>query len=259
MYWIKRFALLTLLAIGLSGCAGMANVMVSDVIAATIRPSFENDKVYMEYIDNAEFLEFILESNIVEGLKREDVIYVDNILVDDAIPRWSTKLILAKNAYYEITSEHRRYGTNHKLDLEKLKKIYLHTNDGKNLDNLDKIYFPDLANENNDKPKEPRWTIPVYTYDYVTPEYILKTEIRSGDCFWCPCRDGKAYSSCDKLYSIEERRGEVKWYQRKSYYSWMGIPHRYNDIHKIKAIIDERVAYFLSLENNQTNATSVDQ
>jgi hypothetical protein len=256
MYWIKRFALLILLAIGLSGCS----TLYIGIAGELTTPNTTKGKVYMEHIDNDEFIEFVLENNIIEGLKREDVIYADNILDGNGRnPRWSTKLILANDAFYEVKSEHRLYWLNHELDLEKLKKIYLHTKDGKNLGNLDKIYFPNFANENNNKPKEPHWTIPVYTYRYVTPEYILKTEIRSGDCFLCFCGRSKAYSSCGELYSIYERRGEVKWYQRKSYYNWMGIPHRYNDIHKIKAIIDERVAYFLSLENNQTNTISDDQ
>ncbi|MDR3163315.1 MAG: hypothetical protein LBT81_05620 [Helicobacteraceae bacterium] len=153
MYWIKRFAFLILLAIGLGGCA--------IGIKASIRPDPTKGKVYMEYIDNNEFLEFVLENNIIEGLKREDVIYVDNILntSDVEYPPLSNKLILAKDAFYEVESEHRLYwlSRNQRLDLEKLKDIYIYmvTNGGTALDNLDKASFPDFADKTSDKPKEP--------------------------------------------------------------------------------------------------------
>jgi hypothetical protein len=237
MYCLKGACAFLLLAFGLSGCAGIGR----GIWGSIVEPDREKGPVYLEQIDNNEFLEFVLENNIVEGLKREDVIYVDNILMFGRLE--SGKLILTKDAFYRIwADEDIGIWPNYKVDLDRLRKEYMRTRGEKNY-----IY----------------WPRPIHKDYYVTSEYIIKTEINSDDKFFYDFCN-KAYISCERLQVIGEARGDVKWYQllykSKQWHFLKNIYHRrFNDIHKIKAVIDERVAYFLSLENNQTNATSADQ
>jgi hypothetical protein len=247
MYWIKRFALLTLLAIGLSGCA--------ELVGRTIRvyalhPTSDEGPVYMEQIDNDEFLEFVLDNNIVEGLKREDVIYVDNVFRPSSYNSTAGKLILANNNLYEIRTRSIGDWPNYKINLDRLRKEYMRSRKVS-------VVLDPFVHVKDDKDSEKNdiyWTIPIYKYYYVTPKDIIRTEIDFEEKY-DTCKTSKAYKSCERLQVVIDSREKAKPYQ----FIFRDIRHRYNDIHKIKAIIDERVAYFLSLENNQTNATSVDQ
>jgi hypothetical protein len=221
MYCLKGVCVSLLLAFILSGCAQIGAGITNQLRA----PDPRDGPVYLEQIDNDEFLEFVLEENIIEGLKRENVIYVDNIY--DARFR-SNKVILAKDAFYNVYAEYIGLWPNYKVDIERLRKTY-HS------------WFT-------------RNTIHAYKYYYVTPKYLYKAEIELNDSFFFNyCKQSIHYNSCEELFLVIEYRGDRKWYRSKRTYWWDYIPHRYNDIYKIKAVIDERVAYFLSLENNQTN------
>jgi hypothetical protein len=85
----------------------------------------------------------------------------------------------------------------------------------------------------------------------------LRAEITTSDSSFC--KKDKSFIDCDILRIYTEIRKPYvdKWYNPNSVNYFPEVPHCYNDIHKIKAIIDERVAYFLSLENNQTNTMGV--
>jgi hypothetical protein len=214
----------------LGGCAGADLGHAIDQLRA---PDPKEGPVYLEQIDNDAFLDFVLDNNIIEGLRRDDVIYADNIY--GAVRFGSSKVILAKDAFYSFAITRVGLWPNYKVDIDRLRKTY----------------HSWLARYHS---------ILIYKRYYVTPEYVYKVEIRPEDSFFYDyCKQSVYYNSCEALSLIEERRGEAKWYQKKRIYNWRHIPHRYNDIYKIKAVIDERVAYFLSLENNQTNTTSADQ
>jgi hypothetical protein len=232
MQWIKNIYAGLFLTAFLSGCSSITHAVGDEIFT----PSLGKGAIFMENIDNDEFLNFVLENNIIDGLKREDVIYVDNALTSNTRnPLSSSKLILAKEAFYEIESVRikSRYWQDRTLDIAALKKEYQILKSG----NTAKTY----------------WTIPIYKRYYITPRYTTKAEIRLEDFFLNYCGRSEAYSSCETLYLLEEARSERQWHHKKRWYRWEEVPHRFNDIYKIKAVFDERIAYFLSLENNQTN------
>ncbi|GHV04015.1 hypothetical protein AGMMS50229_04450 [Campylobacterota bacterium] len=176
-------------------------------------------KIGLENIDNNEFLDYVLEHNQIKGLKREDVLYVGNAIdadMDGIVDRLrSCKLILTNDSIYRITSK------------ATLMKEYS--------------------------------SFRFYSYIegdiYVDKSGLWKAEIQTIKADYCNNR--AVFDSCDAL-DLRFEFYDPKWYQLSSLRvcggSYKLIPHRFNDIYKIKEIVDERVAYFLALEQaEQTN------
>lgn len=191
---IKVYLLGLILSIVFVGCYGAVAGNIAE--STGILPNPDDGKVYLEKLDNDEFLEYILEKKLINNLTKRSVIYIDNAYVGGAN---SSKLVFSKEFMYRIITG---------KEYEDIKKYELGTN------------------------------IFVSKFKYYEKEAYLHTEI------------GNSFSS--KELFIFKLKLYPKWYEKKKKYL-MGIKSRYNNIHKIKEIIDERVAYFKSLENNETN------
>jgi len=177
MYWIKKSLLFSFILVVFNGCNGGVGYTMAKSMGYLPNP--EKGKVYLEKFDNDIFLEYILEHKFIKGLKKKDVIYIDNSL---GRPN-STKIILTKKFIYKVLTF-------------------------KNYKILDQYDFK------ND--------MILSKYKYVTKHTFLKTKLDENTLY---------------IY-IRDKKG--KWYLPKK---WFSIGSRYNNIHKIKEIIDERVAY----------------
>lgn len=174
MFWIKKSLFTILLSVIFSGCG------YNEMVALGLVPDPSKGKVYLERFENDEFLDYIIERNYIEGLKKEDVIYMDQYLSGHKI----SKLIFTKTNWYTISTP---------FDNETLREYR-------------RIQFN------------------LFKSTYATKEFVLKTEIRKNKLF------------IKKHYNL-------KWYELRLPMR-MSILSRYNDIHKIKEVIDERVEYY---------------
>lgn len=173
----------------------------------------KEDRLYLENIDNDEFLDYVLEHNLVDGLKREEVSYVDNWVSDTKHMRASFKIILTKDGYYVIGSAASTLQGFRERRVAFCKKYEQYCN---------------------------------VKYKYVTPDKITSTHIKKGTS--APCEGVNSYAKCDELWIITTKRKREWWDLKPSREE--RVRSRYNDIYKIKSIIDERVAYWLAEEEN---------
>jgi len=179
MYWIKKSLLVSFIFIIFNGCYGGVGYTIAKHTGLVANP--DEGKVYLEKFDNDIFLEYILNKNYINGLRKEDVIYVDNVLAGVN----SSKLIFTKNYLYEIFS-----GLNYK----------------------------------NIKNYELNKSISITKEVYITQNTFLITKDKG-----------------DRLYVYRVKKN-TKWYE-KTKKMYLVISSRYNNIKKIKQVIDERVAF----------------
>ncbi|GHV04011.1 hypothetical protein AGMMS50229_04440 [Campylobacterota bacterium] len=217
----------------------MANIVVAEAIGnyynTTQARNHFSDKFMMEKIDNYQFLDCILSDNFY-GLQKEDILHIDNATIVElyASNITSAKIILAKNFVYLFSAN---YDDINKLNCDTI--------------NETKKLFR-LANRHNIRDFETplHRKRDYYSTPYVTQDEIVGVDISDIDTDKL-CKKFAPDYQCGRLNFFFEKRGDVS-------FAWLGgskkrvmykILHHYNDIYKIKEIVDERVAYWLAKEN----------
>lgn len=185
MYYIKKVCLICSLLVFFNGCTGQ---IVGELVTNSVSAGFELDAhkpIFLEEIENDEFQDFVINTKIIKNIKKQDIIYLDNVNSRREGNPISSKILLTNNYIYFIEVDTWQY-------LQRL-----------NVDNYKKFDYN------------------VYKYGY---------------------NNNKIKTNIDKnLLIINISANNPKWYERKEFSKI--IKQRYNNIHKIKEIIDERVAY----------------
>lgn len=194
MYWIKKSFIVSFILIMFTGCAGEIAGNLTKEAFGTLG-AFDLDKkepMFLETVNNEEFKEFILKKDLIKGLKKENILYLDNANNKYPSDPYSYKILLTKNSVYIIYTKNRRF-----LAI---------------LENLSYKNYKGFS-----------YSIEQYTYK----EWYMDTQIFA-----------------NKVLQIIMKKIDKKWYKQiVGHIHRIKIKNRYNNIKKMKKIIDERVAY----------------
>jgi hypothetical protein len=228
MFWSRilniLFVIVTILIF--NGCArevaiGVVGSLGQSYIATPSELDYhQNKRLYSENIPNDEFLDALLDTDYIEGLKREDVLWVDNANpLGGNASYLTTKIVITKQYIYfvEMTPN------NGFFDCKK------------------SAWYCDWSTENYkyflSRARHGFSLLPILYFDVDLKE-VASTKI------------DKIYAIAGfESYEFENEKPEIlhiiavpRWYKRNNLE--YQIISRYNDIYKMKEIIDERIEFY---------------
>ena len=99
MNWIKKSLSIGFVIIILNGCGATLGVSMFESLG--IIPDPDDGRIYLEKVDNNEFLKFILKHKELKDFKKENIIYLDN---SSSGGHSRTKILFTKNLIYKINA-----------------------------------------------------------------------------------------------------------------------------------------------------------
>jgi hypothetical protein len=119
MNWIKKSLSIGFVIIILNGCVGpiFGPLLVRSL---GMVPDPNDGRIYLEKVDNNEFLKFILKHKELKDFKKENIIYLDNYSHSG---NCSCKILFTKNLIYQIYA---KGGQNHgKIELYDIENDFI--------------------------------------------------------------------------------------------------------------------------------------
>jgi len=212
MFWSKILVSVMLILIPLNGYAttDIIGAIVIGIIQETFAPHRQNLEVkkplYLETVNNKEFKKFLLEKNLIKGLKESDILWMDN----------------AGNSYLASSDE----------DLSS-SKILLTERD---------VYIISVSNVQKNKMTLNEKNYKLFDYDISNGKNFYQKQLKLH-------HDIKTtLINTEKLHIETSINDKILWTWVPEDNLDLIIKSRYNDIEKIKSIIDERVEYFKKLQ-----------
>lgn len=215
MFWNKMLVSALLIIVSFSGCGEMLSRVAFIVVSPQLK---KNEPVYLETVDNEEFKKALLANKLKLWVYPFDKNVVCGPLASQSLKE-SDILLLDNSGDTSYTD----------WDCIFSEKIIV-TKEGFAL--LDFTYN---TWRDRDKP-----------FDWHTIRYICHDVP-----YIYPMDDGRKMpltATMGKDKALYFKRSGVHFYQNGYVRDGMSIKPRYNDIEKIKSIIDERVAYFKKLQ-----------